>query len=606
MEESAQSVRHCESMASFTMKKTLFLLLLVLTVVCAQNPTTLTNEMIIKMVSSGVPEDVIIRTIDNADSVAFGFLPYDLQMFQVNKVPDSVVKAMAARDKRIDTSAPVSAEVKPAGSPASAAIAPVPTPRTAETRLNPKVKSVKIHGYVTSIQSPTEFEIDEYRITKDSRLTLELEKSDDPDEKTAFDPQDLRVGTEMEVRGDLDEATNRLTARAIEVNLDEHSRLKREALMESTPQLTKVGTIWEGQLRVDGQRVIVNESTAVTVKPNGQQKKVLKEGKKSAKQQEEANGEDDAESGVALTRVDQIKGNTWVSYEGTRQKDGTILAKKVQFTDNELTSGEARLWKSLSPQVKPSNYTSGKPGELKIQQVGKFKLIPSEQAQKYIQDLGNSLVPKFQRDLPGDDPQKIPFQFFLVENKEPNAFALANGTVIVHSGIMTLLENEAQLAAVVGHEISHATEEHTYRQAQHKKNVRTAIAIAGAIGAAYGGRAVADLTNMTLAAMRNGYSRSLENQADRVGLEYMVSAGYDPREAPRVWKVMALKLGDKPTNFFWSNHDNDATRRSYLMPELKNNYADTNFESYRRDDDRFHSAVAALGTQHGRHSHILF
>jgi predicted Zn-dependent protease len=192
------------------------------------------------------------------------------------------------------------------------------------------------------------------------------------------------------------------------------------------------------------------------------------------------------------------------------------------------------------------------------------------------------------------DPQKIHFQFFVVEQKVPNAFALANGTVVVHSGILTMLENEAQLAAVLGHEISHATEEHTYRQSQYHKKLRVAIAVGGAIGAAYGGRAVADLTNLTLAAMRNGYQRLLENQADRVGLEYMVNAGYDPREAPRVWKVMALKQGDRRTNFFYSDHDNDTTRRSYLMAELKNNYAEADFTSCKRTTDQFTATINAL------------
>jgi predicted Zn-dependent protease len=238
--------------------------------------------------------------------------------------------------------------------------------------------------------------------------------------------------------------------------------------------------------------------------------------------------------------------------------------------------------------------TGGKPGELSIQQVGKFKLVPNAEVQTYVPQLGMSLIPKFQRDMPLGDPQKIHFQFFVVDQKVPNAAALANGTVIVNSGIITMLENEAQLAAVLSHEISHATEEHTYRQSQYHKKLRVAIAIGGAVGAAYGGRAVADLANLTEAAIRNGYQRSLENQADRVGMEYMVNAGYDPREAPRVWKVMAMKLGDHPTNFFWSDHDNDTTRRSYLMAELKNNYTDADFVSYKRNTDQFPVTVAAL------------
>src|SRR5689334_4344330 len=88
-------------------------------------------------------------------------------------------------------------------------------------------KSVKIRGYVTAIKSSTEFEIDDYRITRDSSLVLEFEKSDNPEEKTSFNPEEIRVGTEMEIRGDFDEGTRQLTAKTIKVNLDEHQRVKR-------------------------------------------------------------------------------------------------------------------------------------------------------------------------------------------------------------------------------------------------------------------------------------------------------------------------------------------------------------------------------------------
>ena len=71
----------------------------------------------------------------------------------------------------------------------------------------------------------------------------------------------------------------------------------------------------------------------------------------------------------------------------------------------------------------------------------------------------------------------------------------------------------------------------------------------------------------------------LENQSDRIGLQYMIDAGYDPRQAPAVWKLMAKTNGVQATNFFWSSHDNAPTRRSYLMNELKNNYRDIDYSS---------------------------
>jgi hypothetical protein len=461
-------------------------------------------------------------------------------------------------------------------------------------------KSVKIRGYVTAVKSPTEFEIDDYRIMRDSSLILEFEKSEEPEDKIVFKPEDIKVGTDVEIRGEFDETTRQLTAKSIKVNLDEHQRIKRTALMEAEPSLKRMGKTWQGEIHVDGQRILIDEGTLVTIKPNNSQKKASKDAERVAKKQKQSGkspvttADDDEQSGVALERAEQIRSNTFVAYEGTRQKDGSILAKKVEFTENELNTGEARLWKMLTPKVKAANYVSSRPGELQIQRVGKFKLTPNEEVQKYVQELGMSLVPKWQRELMPGDPQKIPFRFFVVDQKVPNAFALANGTVVLHSGMLMMLENEAQLAAVLGHEIAHAIQEHTYRQSQYHKKALTALRIGAAIGAAYGGKAIADLANLAEGAIRNGYARSLENQADRVGTEYMIAAGYDPREAPRVWKVMALKGGDHPTNFFWSTHDNHTTRRSYLMAELKHNYSTVDFEGSKRDDPRFAKVTEAL------------
>lgn len=154
-----------------------------------------------------------------------------------------------------------------------------------------------------------------------------------------------------------------------------------------------------------------------------------------------------------------------------------------------------------------------------------------------------------------------------------------------------IVENEAQFASVVGHEIAHAIQEHTWRAEQHQKGTRTALAIGAAVAAAYGQPALRDVLTLTQAAIQNGYQRALENQSDRLGLEYMVDARYDPREAPRVWKQMATALGDAPTNLFWSNHDNHAIRRSYLMNELKNNYSPLDYSKLETHEAEFKTMV---------------
>jgi predicted Zn-dependent protease len=79
--------------------------------------------------------------------------------------------------------------------------------------------------------------------------------------------------------------------------------------------------------------------------------------------------------------------------------------------------------------------------------------VPSKEAQDYVQRIGESLIPAHQKELAVGDPLKIPFRFYLIQDRSPNASAYPNGVVIVHSGLFNTLENESQIAFVLSHEI---------------------------------------------------------------------------------------------------------------------------------------------------------
>lgn len=436
-------------------------------------------------------------------------------------------------------------------------------------------KDVRVRGYVTQVHSPTSFEIEDYRISSDAGLVLSFER-EEGEEAVDFRPEDIRVGTDLEISGELDEKTGELRAKAVKVFPEEAKKIKRTAMIERLPSILKSETGWGGAFFADGQRIAVQDSTQVVFKPTKEERKAMRE---RARQAGKKGPEEDDENYVEpLQSLGEIHPNMFLTYEGTRQADGSILASRLEFMRNQTEKGEARMWQALTPYGKNPDFQKFKPGELNINGVGKFKVVPSPLVQAYIYKLGHSLVPLYQKALPESDPTRIAFKFFLVENEEPNAFALANGTVVVNTGMFDVLENEAQLAAVLSHEIAHAIQEHSWRQQNYKKGARTALKIAGFLGAAATGEgSIAGIANMMEAAIKNGYSRSLENQADRLSLQYMYDAGYDIREAPRVWKVMSMKFGDKKTSFFWNSHDNHTTRRSYLMAELRNNYADVDY-----------------------------
>ncbi len=450
-------------------------------------------------------------------------------------------------------------------------------------------KEKKIRGYVTDVISPTVFQIEDYRVTRDASLTLELTRDEDDDKSPMeFKPEDIRVGTLLEIRGDHHEATGEFRARAIKVILDEDKRIKRTALIEDIPDIGLRDDYWQGTIMVDGQRVTLHPRTDVVFKLSKSEKDEMKKRQKAA-------GEKPVDDDFSpLRSLSQIGLHTFITYEGLRQPDGTVAAERVEFVRNELEPGEVQIWRQVWPSVRSPNFEKRKPGDLEIAGVGKFKLVPSMEAHQYIYRLGVKMIPTHQKVLPKNNPLKVPFQFFLVQDKTPNAFALPNGTVVVFSGLLEVLENESQLAAVMGHEISHVIQEHTWRQQQYHRKKLTAMRLAGLAAALAGGTAgnsVAAISNLVDGAVRNGHSRSLENQADRGGLKYMTEAGYDAREAPRVWQLMTKKYGDQGSSFFWSSHDNNTTRRSYLMYELRTNYSEVTFNPASKNEAEYQRIV---------------
>lgn len=433
-------------------------------------------------------------------------------------------------------------------------------------------KEVTIHGFVTNVTSPTSFEIDDYQVTRDNSLSIDLGPVEDNSNPGAFVSGDIRVGTELEIKGEYDETSRVLRARSIKVFLEENRRIRRTALLEQIPSLVRKDSGWEGEIHADGQTITVLPTTSVMIKPNKLEEKNLPD-KDSAKSLE-------------LSSLDVLNLDTFIHYEGTRRPSGKIEAQKIVFQHGELENGEAKLWKRYDPKIEDPDYSAFVPGQLKMHWK-KYRILPSKKAQEYIAALGESLIPSHQKDLPADSPLKIPFRFYLVDAKSFNAVAYPNGVVVVHSGVFDVLQNEAQLAFVLSHEISHAVEKHAWEAYEYHRTELIALRAGGAFIPFGGGLA----TSLAASSIQNQYARSLENQADRVGLEWMLAAGYDVREAPASWKALSLKKGDRPMYPFWDSHDNHLTRRSYLMAELKNNYSNVDYSKLKIDSSEFHNVA---------------
>lgn len=163
------------------------------------------------------------------------------------------------------------------------------------------------------------------------------------------------------------------------------------------------------------------------------------------------------------------------------------------------------------------------------------------------------------------------WEFRLIESTEANAFCLPGGKVAVYTGILKVAKNEAGLAAIIGHEVAHATARHGGQRITIALGTQLGLA---ALSEVIGGQD-SDQKKMLMAALGIGanvgailpFSRANESEADEIGLIYMARAGYDPSEAPRFWERFARVGGASPIEFL-STHPGSEQRKNSLLSQL--------------------------------------
>lgn len=165
--------------------------------------------------------------------------------------------------------------------------------------------------------------------------------------------------------------------------------------------------------------------------------------------------------------------------------------------------------------------------------------------------------------------------FHTVEDKTVNAWCMPGGRVVFYTGILPICEDEAGIAVVMGHEISHAVARHGNERMSQQIGIQAAGTTLDILL-----QKQPQLTHDLLLQSYGigtglgvlAFSRQDESEADQMGLVFMAMAGYDPRTAPDFWKRMAALGGDKPPEFL-STHPADDTRikdiEAYMPKALK-------------------------------------
>ena len=263
----------------------------------------------------------------------------------------------------------------------------------------------------------------------------------------------------------------------------------------------------------------------------------------------------------SFTAVTELKYGDRANIKGKYSKDGYFLADEFTLAPENDKAAEMiadsidmayyqKFYSVWGDKTKRNKFFN-----TEVPGIG--TITANADIQEYVNALGNKLVPDYMK-------EKINFIFIVVNNPGFNANVRANGLCYVYTGLLKRLENEAQLAAVIGHEISHVIYKHISKEAKEREKKEKLKALASD-GSKVGNNVLHKVGNIfktknkneadservvinknrediTIAAINavdrqlSSFSVDEETQADRVGLNIMVQAGYDPRQAPIVWK----------------------------------------------------------------------
>jgi predicted Zn-dependent protease len=212
--------------------------------------------------------------------------------------------------------------------------------------------------------------------------------------------------------------------------------------------------------------------------------------------------------------------------------------------------------------------------------------------EEYINDIARRMTPPELAD------QGVPIRVKILRDPSLNAFAYPNGVLYVHTGLLARVENEAQLASVLGHEMTHVINRDAVRQHRSTRNkviAANVAAIAASIGISavagdqwrQGNAVTAAVIGQTanvmlglglqlgLLAAVNGYGRNMEDEADVGAMRLMARAGYNVNEAPKVHQMLLQRYGDpsRLENFFYGNHSRNQERIAHYEHLLSGEYS---------------------------------
>lgn len=204
----------------------------------------------------------------------------------------------------------------------------------------------------------------------------------------------------------------------------------------------------------------------------------------------------------------------------------------------------------------------------------KYRVYNNPGLQKYVNYVGNKLAEK------GDRPN-LKYHFLVLDSNEVNAFALPGGYIYITRGLMAYLNSEAELAAVLGHEIGHVTARHAARKESATKLADIGTTLAAILGSIYAPglnpNVSKDMLNVGSSALLSGYGRDMELEADQIGAKLLAKTGYDPHAIIDVlstlkdqesYEFKLARLEDRKPHVYhglFADHPDNDTRLKHVI-----------------------------------------
>ena len=431
------------------------------------------------------------------------------------------------------------------------------------------VNKVKLRGYITSRADASTVMIldDRIELSSASRVLAKDAAGEHP-----MKSDELAPGMLLEAEGQwLDK--HKFFAEKITVDLNEdEKKIHGSAYLQEEPaDVAKIASGQPSELKLDGYWLQLDKNT--------------KRDWNATKASVQIAGPNSAPASAMLAGYH-------VRYQGVRRKDGRIDADEVQLgppapADAYKIPHNLGIVRAKDAQtgIDTLEFRDGK----KVQ--GRMKLLAERSVQEYVSHLGDSLIPKGAEGT----SRPIEFRFFVVEDPSINAESLPDGTLLINTGLLGALENEAQLAFVLSHEMAHVLQVHYRREVEETRSSRIGLMIAGIAAGAFIGDAGIFMSQIGIASVVNGHQRELENQADRLGLQNVIEHGYDPREGTNFSRIIINRYGDRSTSKLWSNHDSSLIRGSFLTVQLMKEYPEGHWDGTKKNTEAFKQMKEDLG-----------